>query len=147
MEFRRGKVERYQEKYGAIECLALHSISEIGIKKGTIMSHEKFSLKPIQILGFSIMVGVLITASIYALVIWKPFAIRETEAGRWSIWYEILDKLILISLWVIGYFGYILYALPFERWSWRRAARSGIEAAVSGAIFGLIVSLTQQCSR
>ncbi|MCS6963838.1 hypothetical protein [Thermoflexus sp.] len=105
------------------------------------MNREKFSLKPIQILGFAIMISVLIVASIYAFLIAKPIAIREMAAGRWTIWHEIVYKLVLIPLWVIAYFGYMLYSLPLEQWSWKRAARSGIEAVISGAVIGIIVSL------
>lgn len=111
------------------------------------MSDEKNILRPTQILGCLIMIGVLIAVSIWAFMIWKPFAIREMEAGRWSIWHVIIDRLILFALWAIAYFGYTLYALPLEEWSWKRAARSGIEAAISGALIGLMVSLAQQCSK
>lgn len=105
------------------------------------MDKEKFSLQPTQILGIAIMVGVLIIVAIYAFAIVKPMAIREIEAGRWSVWNEIVYKLVFIPLWVIAYFGYMLYALPLEKWSWRQAARSGIQAVISGAIIGIIVAL------
>lgn len=105
------------------------------------MDNRKFSLQPIQILGIAITIGVLIAAVTYEFAIVKPVAIRETAAGQWSIWREIVYELVLIPLWATGYFGYILYALPLENWSWRRAARSGIHVMISGAGAGILLAL------
>lgn len=104
----------------------------------------KFPLAPIQILGVLIMLGMLVAATVYGLAWVKPMAIQMKAEGRWTMGHEILYKIPLVLLFAVGYFGYTLAALPQEGWSWRRAAKSGIEAVIVGAIAGLLVSLAQR---
>jgi len=93
------------------------------------------------IVGFLIMVVDLIAAVYWALEIQKPRAIALKVAGQWTLWDEIVDKLILIGFWVIGYMGYVIQNLPEYRWSWKQAAKSGLEAVISGAIVGALYAL------
>jgi len=98
-------------------------------------------LHPLFIVGFLIMVVDLIAAAYWAMEIQKPRAIALKAAGAWTWWDEILDKLILVGFWVIGYMGYVIQNLPEYRWSWKQAARSGLEAVISGAIVGALYAL------
>jgi hypothetical protein len=73
--------------------------------------------------------------------IWKPRAMALIAAGKWTWWDEVMEKLILIGFWVIAYMGYTIGALPDNKWDWRRAAKSGLEALISGAIVGALYAL------
>jgi hypothetical protein len=46
-----------------------------------------------------------------------------------------------MGFWVIAYMGYTIGALPDNKWDWKRAARSGLEAVISGAIIGALYAL------
>jgi hypothetical protein len=107
------------------------------------MSNKSFDPKiyPLNIVGFLIMVADLIAAAYWAMEIQKPRAIALKAAGQWTLWDEIVDKLILIGFWVIAYMGYTVGALPDNKWDWKRAARSGLEAVISGAIVGALYAL------
>lgn len=107
-------------------------------------SNDKFELAPIQILGVAIMLLTIVLGAVYAFAVAKPMAIRKIQAGTWTIWDEILDKLIIVAIGCVGYFGYMLRVLPEEGWSWRRAFRSGLEAVIAGALFGLMYSLSDR---
>jgi hypothetical protein len=98
-------------------------------------------IHPLFIVGFLIMVVDLIAAVYWSLEIQKPRAIALKAAGQWTLWDEIVDKLILIGFWVIAYMGYTIGALPDNKWDWRRAAKSGLEALISGAIVGALYAL------
>lgn len=104
----------------------------------------KFPLAPIQILGVLIMLGMVVAATVYGLAWVKPMAIQMKVEGRWTTWHEIFYKIPLVLMFAVAYFGYTLAALPQEGWNWQRAARSGIEAVIVGAITGLLVSLAQR---
>jgi hypothetical protein len=96
---------------------------------------------PLNIVGFAIMVADLVVAAYWVMEIQKPRAIALKAAGRWTLWDEIVDKLILMGFWAIAYIGYTIGALPDTNWDWRRAVRSGLEAVISGAIMGALYAL------
>jgi len=105
------------------------------------MESKNSKIHPLFIVGALIMVAALIAAGYWALAIQKPRAMALKAAGAWTLWDEVMDKLILIGFWVIAYMGYIIQNLPEHGWSWKRAARSGIEAVISGAIVGALYAL------
>jgi hypothetical protein len=107
------------------------------------MSNKSLDHKiyPLNIVGFAIMVAGLIVAAYWVMEIQKPRAIALKAAGQWTLWDEIADKLILMGFWVIAYMGYTIGALPDNKWDWRRAAKSGLEALISGAIVGALYAL------
>ena len=113
------------------------------VNKEVEMPNKSFNTRihPLFIVGFLIMVADLAAAAYWALEIQKPRAIALKAAGAWTWWDEILDKLILMGFWVIGYMGYVIQNLPEYGWSWKRAARSGLEAVISGAIVGALYAL------
>ena len=98
-------------------------------------------IHPLNIVGTLIMVADLIAAGYWALVIEKPRATAKMAAGQWTLWDEVIEKLIIIGFWVIAYMGYTVGALPDNKWDWKRAARSGLEAVISGAIVGALYAL------
>ncbi len=107
------------------------------------MSGKSFDPKiyPLNIVGFLIMVADLIALGYWALAIEKPRAIAKMAAGQWTLWDEIIEKLIIIGFWVIAYMGYTVGALPDNKWDWKRAAQSGLEAVISGAIVGALYAM------
>ena len=107
------------------------------------MSNQSLDPKihPLNIVGFVIMVADLVALGCWSLAIWKPRAMALIAAGKWTWWDEVMEKLILIGFWVIAYMGYTIGALPDNKWNWRRAAKSGLEALISGAIVGALYAL------
>ncbi|SNB73848.1 hypothetical protein [Thermoflexus hugenholtzii] len=104
------------------------------------MESKNSRIHPLFIVGTLIMVATLVALGYWALAIEKPRAIALKAAGAWTFWDEVKSKLIPIGFWVIAYMGYIIQNLPEHGWSWKRAARSGIEAVISGAIVGALIS-------
>ena len=90
--------------------------------------------------GFGIMVADFIAMGYWTLAM-KPRVIAKMAAGQWSLWAEILDKLIIIGFGAIGYIGYAMEVLPENEWNWKRAVQSGVEAVISGLIFGALYAL------
>jgi hypothetical protein len=118
-------------------------MGRLGRKEEAETSDKSFDPKihPLNIAGFVIMVVDLIAAAYWVMEIQKPRAIALKAAGQWTLWDEIVDKLILMGFWAIAYMGYAIGALPDNKWDWRRAAKSGLEALISGAIMGALYAL------
>ena len=110
---------------------------------GEVVSNKSFDPKiyPLNIVGLLIMVANLIALGYWMLAIQKPRAIALMAAGQWTLWDEIIEKLILIGFWVVAYMGYTVGALPDNKWDWKRAAQSGLEAVISGAIVGALYAM------
>jgi hypothetical protein len=117
--------------------------SRLGREREAEMSDKSFDPKiyPLNIVGFVIMVADLIALGYWSFAIWKPRAMALIAAGKWTWWDEVMEKLILIGFWVIAYMGYTIGALPDNKWDWKRAAQSGLEAVISGAIIGALYAL------
>lgn len=97
--------------------------------------------KSLNVLGLLIMVLAFVAMSYWALAIEKPRAMALMAAGKWTMWDEILDKLIIISFGLIIYLGYIVEVLPRYEGNWWQAAKSGIGTLISSLILGALISL------
>lgn len=95
-------------------------------------------------IGIAIIILSVVLAGVYGVLVIKPMAIQKMQAGTWTVWDEIMDKAILVSIVTVAFLigSFVLY-LPDEGWSWRRALISSLWVTFAMLVLALIRTLAR----
>lgn len=95
-------------------------------------------------IGFAIIILSVVLAGVYGVLVIKPMAIQKMQAGTWTVWDEILDKAIVVSIVTVAFLiGSFVLHLPDEGWSWRRALSSSLLVTFVMLVLALVRTLAR----